>query len=89
VAPANGPGVWDVSLLVPPLLAPSDYGIAVTIASPYEEFVEEDVLRFRLWPRPDDRREISDRNRIVQPGVVWRVKPPAAAAGGQPETPHM
>jgi ABC-2 type transport system ATP-binding protein/lipopolysaccharide transport system ATP-binding protein len=89
MAPADGPGVWDVSLLVPPLLAPSDYGIAVTIASPYEEFVDEEVLRFRLWPRPDDRREISDRNRIVQPGVVWRVEPPTAAAGGQPETPHM
>jgi ABC-type polysaccharide/polyol phosphate transport system ATPase subunit len=86
-APAAGPGFWDVSLVVPPLLAPNDYGIAVTIASPYEEFVDEEVLRFRLWPRPDDRRELSDRNRIVQPGVVWRVEA-RTPADGQPETPH-
>jgi ABC-2 type transport system ATP-binding protein/lipopolysaccharide transport system ATP-binding protein len=86
-APAGGPGVWDVSLVVPPLLAPNDYGIAVTIASPYEEFVDEEVLRFRLWPRPDDRRELSDRNRIVQPGVVWRVEARTPAHGHR-ETPH-
>jgi len=87
-APAGGLGTWDVSLVIPPLLAPNDYGIAVTIASPYEEFVDEEVLRFRLWPRPDDRRELSDRNRIVQPGVVWRVEARTPAADGEPETPH-
>jgi lipopolysaccharide transport system ATP-binding protein len=86
-APANRPGVWDISLVVPPLLAPNDYGIAITIASPYEQFVDEEVLRFRLWPRPDDRREVSDRNRIVQPGVVWRVEP-HMPTGGQPEAPQ-
>jgi hypothetical protein len=86
-APADGPGVWDVSAVVPPLLAPNDYGIAVTIASPYEEFVDEEVLQFRLWPRPDDRREVSDRNRIVQPGVVWRVEP-RTSADGLPEAPR-
>ncbi|HET7127700.1 MAG TPA: hypothetical protein VFJ93_01330, partial [Gaiellaceae bacterium] len=74
-APADGAGLWDVSLVVPPLLAPNDYAIAVTIASPYEEFIDDEVLRFRLWPRPDDRREVGDRNRIVQPHVVWRVEP--------------
>jgi ABC-type polysaccharide/polyol phosphate transport system ATPase subunit len=87
-APADAPGVWDVSLVIPPLLAPNDYGIVVMIASPYEEFVDEEVLRFRLWPRPDDRRELSDRNRIVQPGVVWRVEARTPAGDEQPEAPH-
>ena len=86
-APAEGTGIWDVSMVVPPVLAPNDYGIAVSIASPYEEFVDEEILRFRLWPRPDDRREVSDRNRIVLPGVVWRVEA-RLPADGQPETPH-
>ena len=82
-APADEPGIWDVSLVVPPLLAPNDYAIAVRIASPYEEFADEEVLRFRLWPRPDDRRELSDRDRIVQPGVVWRVEARSASVDGQ------
>jgi ABC-2 type transport system ATP-binding protein/lipopolysaccharide transport system ATP-binding protein len=74
VAPADGTGVWDVSLVVPPVLAANDYGVGVSITSPYERFVDEEVLRFRLWPRPDDRRDVSDRNRILQPAVTWRVK---------------
>jgi hypothetical protein len=59
---------------VPPVLAANDYGVGVSITSPYERFVDEEVLRFRLWPRPDDRRDVSDRNRILQPAVTWRVK---------------
>jgi ABC-2 type transport system ATP-binding protein/lipopolysaccharide transport system ATP-binding protein len=73
-APAGGTGVWDVSMLVPPVLAANDYAVAVSIASPYQRFVEEEVLTFQLWPRPDERREVSDRNRIVQPQVAWRVE---------------
>ena len=74
IAPADAAGVWDVSLVVPPVLAANDYGVGVSITSPYERFVDEEVLRFRLWPRPDDRRDVSDRNRILQPAVTWRVK---------------
>jgi ABC-2 type transport system ATP-binding protein/lipopolysaccharide transport system ATP-binding protein len=74
VAPAEGTGVWEVSMLVPPVLAANDYAVGVSIASPYQRFVDEDVLTFQLWPRPDDRREVSDRNRLVQPQVAWRLE---------------
>jgi ABC-type polysaccharide/polyol phosphate transport system ATPase subunit len=73
VAPADGTGVWDVSVLIPPLLAAADYTVGVLIASPYQTFVDEEVLSFRLWPRPDDRRQLIERSRIVQPPVEWRV----------------
>jgi ABC-type polysaccharide/polyol phosphate transport system ATPase subunit len=74
LAPAAGTGVWDVSMLVPPVLAANDYSVGVSIASPYQRFVDDEVLTFQLWPRQDDRREVRDRNRIVQPKVVWRLE---------------
>jgi ABC-type polysaccharide/polyol phosphate transport system ATPase subunit len=74
LAPAEGTGVWEVSLLVPPVLAAADYTVGVSIASPYQRFVDEEVLSFRLWPRADDRREVSDRNRVLQPVVHWRLE---------------
>jgi ABC-type polysaccharide/polyol phosphate transport system ATPase subunit len=86
LAPAGGTGTWDLSMLVPPVLAANDYAVGVSIVSPYQRFVDEEVLTFQLWPRPDDRREVSDRNRIVQPEVVWRLEsrapaePPPSAA---------
>jgi ABC-type polysaccharide/polyol phosphate transport system ATPase subunit len=72
--PATDPGIWDVSLVVPSVLAPNDYIIGVSIASPYQSFVNEEVLAFRLWPRTDDRQDLSDRNRILQPPVAWRLE---------------
>jgi ABC-2 type transport system ATP-binding protein/lipopolysaccharide transport system ATP-binding protein len=88
VAPADALGVWDVSMAVPPILAANDYSVGVSIRSPYERFADDQVLRFRLWPRPDDRRELSDRNRILQPAVGWRVEarnPVAEPPLGPPE----
>ena len=88
LAPAGGTGSWDLSMLVPPVLAANDYAVGVSIVSPYQRFVDEEVLTFQLWPRPDDRREVSDRNRIVQPEVVWRLESRAPAerppSGGPP-----
>jgi ABC-type polysaccharide/polyol phosphate transport system ATPase subunit len=78
-APAGGTGTWELSMLVPPVLAANDYAVGVSIVSPYQRFVDEEILTFQLWPRPDDRREVSDRNRIVQPEVVWRVESRAPA----------
>jgi ABC-type polysaccharide/polyol phosphate transport system ATPase subunit len=74
VAPAEGAGTWEVSILVPPLLAAADYTVGVSIASPYQTFVDEEVFSFRLWPKADDRRELIERNRIVQPPVEWRLE---------------
>jgi ABC-2 type transport system ATP-binding protein/lipopolysaccharide transport system ATP-binding protein len=87
VAPAGGTGIWDVSLLVPPVLAANDYALGVSIASPYERYVDEEVLTFQLWPRPDDRRELSDRNRIVQPEVAWRLESRTPAEQPPPGAP--
>jgi ABC-type polysaccharide/polyol phosphate transport system ATPase subunit len=86
VAPAEGTGLWDVSMLVPPVLAANDYAVGVSIASPYQRFVDEEVLTFQLWPRPDDRRELSDRSRLVQPEVAWRLesRAPVEPEDGQP-----
>ena len=84
LAPADGSGVWDVSMVVPPVLAPNVYVVGVSLASPYQRFVDEEVLGFQLWPRPDDRREVSDRSRILQPPVAWHVE--ARRAGNPTET---
>jgi Wzt C-terminal domain len=86
LAPAGGTGIWDVSMLVPPVLAANDYAVGVSIASPYQRFVDEEVLTFQLWPRPDDRRELSDRNRLLQPEVAWRLESrvPVEPADRQP-----
>jgi ABC-type polysaccharide/polyol phosphate transport system ATPase subunit len=72
VTPTAGTGTWELSLLVPSVLAADEYTVGVSIASPFEEFVDEEVLKFRLWPRPDDRRELTERSRIVQVPVTWR-----------------
>jgi ABC-type polysaccharide/polyol phosphate transport system ATPase subunit len=87
LAPATGTGVWDVSVVVPPVLAANDYAVGVAIASPYQRFVDEEVLTFQLWPRPDDRRDVSDRNRIVQPQVAWRLEARAPAEQPPPRAP--
>jgi ABC-type polysaccharide/polyol phosphate transport system ATPase subunit len=81
---ADGTGVWEVAVLVPPVLAAADYTVGISIASPYETFVDEEVLSFRLWPRADDRRELIERNRVVQPPVEWRLesRPPIDGASG-------
>jgi hypothetical protein len=72
-------------MLVPPVLAANDYAVGVSIASPYQRFVDDEVLTFQFWPRPDDRRELSDR-RLVQPQVAWRLESrhPVEPVGGQP-----
>jgi ABC-type polysaccharide/polyol phosphate transport system ATPase subunit len=73
-ASANGTGVWELSVLIPPVLAAADYTVGVSISSPYQTFLDEEVLSFRIWPRPDDRRELIERNRVVQPPVEWRLE---------------
>jgi ABC-type polysaccharide/polyol phosphate transport system ATPase subunit len=74
VAPADGTGEWEVSVVIPPLLAAADYTLGVSLTSPYQTFANDEVLSFRLWPRPDDRRELIERNRILQAPVVWRLE---------------
>ena len=78
------PGEWEATVIVPPILAAGDYVLGVAIRSPYQRFLEQEVLTFRLWPPPDERRESVDRSRIVQPAVSWRLDGPDGAPRAEP-----
>ena len=78
------PGEWEATVIVPPVLAAGDYVLGVAIRSPYQRFLDQEVLTFRLWPPPDERRESVDRSRIVQPAVRWRLDGPDGASRGEP-----
>ena len=71
-------GEWDVSVVIPPVLASGDFVLGIASSSPYQRFFDREVLSFRLWPPPDERQESIDRARLVQPGVVWRVEGPTS-----------
>jgi ABC-type polysaccharide/polyol phosphate transport system ATPase subunit len=89
LTPAVGRGSWDVSLVVPPVLAANEYTVGISIASPYETFADQEVLTFRVWPRPDDRRALMERSRVVQVPVAWRqefVGPSTDGAAADSET---
>jgi ABC-type polysaccharide/polyol phosphate transport system ATPase subunit len=73
------PGEWEASVVIPPVLAAGDYILGVAVASPYQRFLDQEVLTFRLWPPADERRESVERNRIVQPAVEWRLERPVLA----------
>ena len=47
----------EASLAIPPVLAAGDYVLGVAMQSPYQRFFDQEVLTFRLWPPPDERRE--------------------------------
>jgi ABC-type polysaccharide/polyol phosphate transport system ATPase subunit len=82
------PGEWEASLGIPPVLAAGDYVLGVALRSPYQRFLDEEVLTFRLWPPPNERRESVERNRIVQPAVRWQVErraEPARTRGPSPD----
>lgn len=74
--PARGAaGEYEASLTVPPVLAAGEYvagvWIGTSIGDEGDTFVHQDVLAFRLWPRPDDRQESPERQRIVHTDVEW------------------
>jgi ABC-type polysaccharide/polyol phosphate transport system ATPase subunit len=78
------PGEWEASVVIPPVLAAGDYVVGIAFRSPYQSFLDQEVLTFRLLPAPDDRRESVERNRIVQPTVEWRVERPVLARAANP-----
>jgi hypothetical protein len=63
-----------VALSIPPLLPAGDYLLGVWIGSSYDSFLEQEVLRFRVWPRAEDPADDLDRDRVVQPPVRWDVR---------------
>ena len=64
----------DVALTVPPILPAGDYLLGVWLGSSYDSFLEQEVLRFRVWPRADDPADEVDRDRVAQPPVRWHVR---------------
>jgi ABC-type polysaccharide/polyol phosphate transport system ATPase subunit len=64
----------DVALTVPPILPAGDYLLGVWLGSSYDSFLEQEVLRFRVWPRADDPADEVDRDRVAQPPVRWQVR---------------
>jgi ABC-2 type transport system ATP-binding protein/lipopolysaccharide transport system ATP-binding protein len=64
----------EAAITVPPILPAGDYLLGVWIGSSYDSFLEQEVLRFRVWPRADDPAEALERDRIVQPPVRWEVR---------------
>jgi ABC-2 type transport system ATP-binding protein/lipopolysaccharide transport system ATP-binding protein len=70
----NPPHEVDVALTVPPVLPAGDYLLGVWLGSSYDSFLEQEVLRFRVWPRAQDPADEVDRDRVVQPPVRWQVQ---------------
>ena len=70
----DAPREVDVALTVPPILPAGDYLLGVWIGSSYDSFLEQEVLRFRVWPKADDPADALDRDRVVQPPVRWQVR---------------
>jgi ABC-type polysaccharide/polyol phosphate transport system ATPase subunit len=64
----------DVALSIPPLLPAGDYLLGVWVGSSYDSFLEQEVLRFRVWPRAEDPADELDRDRVAQPPVRWEVR---------------
>jgi ABC-type polysaccharide/polyol phosphate transport system ATPase subunit len=64
----------DVALTIPPILPAGDYLLGVWIGSSYDSFLEQEVLRFRVWPKAEDPADALERDRIVQPLARWEVR---------------
>jgi ABC-type polysaccharide/polyol phosphate transport system ATPase subunit len=76
LVPAQYPQAYEATVKVPAVLPAGDYFAGCWIGSSYETVVyEPQALGFRLWPRPDERAKALERNRVVQPGVEWNLKP--------------
>jgi ABC-2 type transport system ATP-binding protein/lipopolysaccharide transport system ATP-binding protein len=69
----------EARLTLPPVLPAGDFVLGVWLGTGYETLLEQEALRFRIWPRADDPAEATDRDRVLQPPVRWQVS--AAAAG--------
>jgi ABC-2 type transport system ATP-binding protein/lipopolysaccharide transport system ATP-binding protein len=67
----NAPEEVQARLTVPPILPSGDYVLAVWIGSSYDTLLEQEALRFRIWPRSGDAADAVERDRFVQPPVEW------------------
>ena len=60
--------------MIPPILPAGNYVLGIRIGSSYDLFLEQEVLRFRVWPRADDPADTLERDRVVQPPVRWEIR---------------
>jgi lipopolysaccharide transport system ATP-binding protein len=67
-------GEYEVLITIPPVLPAGDYVLWVWCSSRFETHFEREVLTFRLWPRPEDRSEAVERNRLIQPPITWHAR---------------
>jgi hypothetical protein len=67
------PGEYEVSVELPAILPAGGHRVAIRLASPFETFLDDEVLAFRVLPHPEDRRESIERRRLVQPELSWSV----------------
>jgi ABC-2 type transport system ATP-binding protein/lipopolysaccharide transport system ATP-binding protein len=68
-------GKYEVTLTIPPVLAVGSYLIQAWFGTHLEEFLDTDVLKFDIRPKPDDRQEWIDRPRLLQPAEVnWSLR---------------
>jgi ABC-2 type transport system ATP-binding protein/lipopolysaccharide transport system ATP-binding protein len=64
-------GPREVSLLLPGTFAAGTYVLEVWLGTPEQNLFWDDVLRFEILPRFDDRREWAERDRLMQLDVRW------------------
>jgi ABC-type polysaccharide/polyol phosphate transport system ATPase subunit len=72
---AEQPGDYELTAMIPPVLAPGRYRLGVEIGNPYQNVMDDEVLTIDVAPRLDDRTEMVERNRVVQPEIRWSVRP--------------
>jgi ABC-2 type transport system ATP-binding protein/lipopolysaccharide transport system ATP-binding protein len=76
LVPERLPQEYEARLRVPSVLPAGDYFAGFWIGSSYETVIyQPQALAFRLWPRPDELSTALERNRLVQPGVEWELRP--------------
>jgi hypothetical protein len=74
-------GEYRLSVTVPPVLTARRHTLGVWIGNESEVPIDRNLLTFEVAPRPDDRTEMIQRDRVVQPLLSWSVR--ADAAGGE------
>ena len=76
LVPERFPQEYEARVKIPPVFPAGDYFAGCWIGSHYDTVVYEPrALGFRLWQRPDERAKALERNRVVQPGVEWNMRP--------------
>jgi hypothetical protein len=62
----RGPQDFEAVLAIPPVLAPGEYVVGVWCASTFEEFLFQEVVRFRLTDDGARGSGSTERRRIVR-----------------------